>query len=207
MNTLLLPGSEAESLSLAVAILRSGGLVAFPTDTVYGLGGTAFVQQAVEAIFTAKNRPEEKAVPVLIADVEDLEKVADQVAPAARSLAQEFWPGPLTLILHRHVLLPDIISKDGTVGVRIPDHPLARTLLRLAGPLAVSSANISGQENPVTAQQVFQQLSGRIDLILDGGQAPGGMPSTVVECLGSSLKVIRQGPIPERKLKEFLDRE
>ena len=199
MKTLLLPATS-ENYPRAVEVLRAGGLVAFPTDTVYGVGALAFDAEAVESIYVAKDRPVEKAIPVLIADQADLEKVAASVPPMAARLAEAFWPGPLTLVVPKHPDLPPAVSATETVGVRIPDHEAARALLRLAGPMAVTSANISGGVSPSTAAEVMEQLGGRIPLILDGGQTPGGKPSTVVDCTGEEPRLIRQGPLSERDI-------
>jgi L-threonylcarbamoyladenylate synthase len=192
MKTEIIPASETGQ---AFEILKNGGLVAFPTDTVYGLGALAFDNEAIESIYKAKNRPIEKAIPVLIADVNDLEMVADEVPDMARILAARFWPGPLTCIVPKKQTLPRAVSATATVAVRIPDHREARALLRAAGPMAVTSANISGHQSPVTAQQVYEQLSGRIPLILNGGVTPGGVPSTLVDCTGMQPNIMREGPI------------
>jgi L-threonylcarbamoyladenylate synthase len=203
VNTQVLPASSSSVLPLAYEILKGGGLVAFPTDTVYGLGALAFDGLAVESLYVAKDRPAEKAIPVLIADLEDLAKVSPEAPQIALELAARFWPGPLTLVVPKHPDLPESVSATSTVGVRLPDHPVARALLRLAGPLAVTSANLSGQPSPTTAQEVLAQLDGRIPLILDGGRTPGGVPSTVVDCTGTDLQILREGPISKDEILEF----
>ena len=195
MQTEVISAEHKEALQIALVILHKGGLVAFPTDTVYGLGALAFNGAAVESIYLAKDRPTEKAIPVLIGDVTDLEKVSDDIPDDARALASRFWPGPLTVIVPKRPTLPEAVSATSTVGVRVPDHSVARELLRAAGPMAVTSANISGQPSPATAQEVFEQLDGRIELIIDGGRTPSGIPSTLVDCTGSEIKVLREGPI------------
>jgi L-threonylcarbamoyladenylate synthase len=192
MNTDILRPAEIQK---AVEILRAGGLVAFPTDTVYGLGALAFDGKAVESIYTAKDRPRERGIPILFADLADLELVSAGVPEMARRFAARFWPGPLTCVVPKAPSLPASVSATDTVAVRIPDHPLARALLRAAGPLAVTSANLSGRTSPSTAAEVLEQLAGRIPLILDGGTAPGGIPSTLVDCCGSSPVLLREGPI------------
>ena len=113
----------------------------------------------------------------------------------AKKLAERFWPGPLTVVLPKHIGLPDSVSATNTVGVRVPDHSVARSVLRASGPMAVTSANLSGQPSPSTAEEVFAQLNGRISLIIDGGKTPGGVPSTVVDCTGLQPIIVRQGPI------------
>jgi L-threonylcarbamoyladenylate synthase len=160
----------------------------------------AFNAAAVHRIYAAKGRPVEKAIPVLIADPADLEKVTPAVPPMAGRLASHFWPGPLTLVVAKHPDLPKAVSDLPTVAVRIPDHPLARALLRSAGPLAVTSANLSGQPSPSTAQQVFAQLAGRIALIIDGGTTPGGVPSTIVDCSEAEPRVLREGPFSKQEI-------
>ena len=190
-----MPRDSLHSIHRALEILQAGGLVAFPTDTVYGVGALAFDGKAVESIYKAKDRPIEKAIPVLVGDAEDINKVASEVPLMAKKLAIRFWPGPLTIVVPKNLSLPDSVSATNTVGVRVPDHIVARSVLRAAGPMAVTSANISGQPSPSTAQEVFAQLNGRIALILDGGKTPGGVPSTLVDCSGSQPVIVREGPI------------
>jgi L-threonylcarbamoyladenylate synthase len=195
METLLLPASDPRTFQAAAEILARGGLVAFPTDTVYGLGTLVFDGPAVERIYAAKQRPVEKAIPVLIGTPDDLPRIVPSVPVVAERLASRFWPGPLTLVLPKRPEIPVSVSAGETIGVRIPDHPVARRLLSQAGPMAVTSANLSGQASPCTADEVLQQLNGRIDLVIDGGRTPGGVPSTVVDCLGTELKILRAGPL------------
>ncbi len=201
MKTEIIPASEIQT---ALEILRSGGIVAFPTDTVYGLGAPAFNNDAIESIYTAKQRPIEKAIPILIGDLDDLDKVADDIPNMALRFASRFWPGPLTCIVPKKQTLPLAVSATSTVAVRIPDHPDARALLRAAGPMAVTSANISGQPSPTTADEVYEQLNGRIPLILDGGKTPGGVPSTLVDCTGEMPIILREGPITLDELMAVL---
>ena len=195
MNTLIISADSPDAIRRALDVLNKGGLVAFPTDTVYGVGALVSDGRAVESIYVAKDRPIEKAIPVLIADAEDMEKVAMDIPEIARRIAARFWPGPLTCLIPKQPTLPQAVSATSTVGVRVPDHEVARALLRAAGPMAVTSANISGQPSPSTAQEVFAQLSGRIELIIDGGQTPGGIPSTVVDCTNNEIRILREGPL------------
>jgi L-threonylcarbamoyladenylate synthase len=194
-------------MARAVDILQHGGLVALPTDTVYGLGSLAFSQSAAERIYAAKGRPAEKAIPVLLGVVEDMVRVALEVPEIAARLAARFWPGPLTLVVPRHPDVPEAVSALPTVGVRIPDHAVARALLRLAGPMAVTSANRSGAASPSSAEEVRSQLGGQVDLIIDDGRTPGGVPSTVVDCLGPEAKILREGPILRDDLLAVLGRK
>ncbi len=146
----------------------------------------------------------EKAIPVLIGSTQDVHHVARSFPEMARKLGQAFWPGAITLVVPKIVTLPEAISATDTVGVRVPDHTVARSLLNAAGPMAVTSANLSGRPSPTTAQEVFSQLSGRIDLILDGGQTPGGISSTVLDCTGSKPILLREGPISLEAIQAVL---
>ncbi|MCK4726976.1 MAG: threonylcarbamoyl-AMP synthase [Anaerolineales bacterium] len=204
MGTIILPAEHPSAISQALKTLRAGDLVAFPTDTVYGLGALICIPESIARLYTTKGRSKQKAIPVLIGDVDDLSQIAIRVPPNARLLAKRFWPGPLTLVVPRHPSLPDILSPTATIGVRMPDHPIALGLLRRSGPLAVSSANISGQPSTATAEEVFEQLGGRISLIIDGGHTPGGSPSTVARCTQTELVILRPGPITEHDLKSVL---
>ena len=201
MKTEIIPASETQT---ALKILKSGGIVAFPTDTVYGLGSLAFNNTAIESIYVAKGRPIEKAIPILIGDLGDLEKVAEDIPDMALRFAARFWPGPLTCVVPKKPILPPAVSATQTVAVRIPDHSDARALLRTAGPMAVTSANISGGASPSTAQEVYDQLNGHIPLILDGGKTPGGLPSTLVDCTGDKPVILREGPISLAELMAVL---
>ena len=200
MRTAILLASSPQAIPIALDVLQAGGLVAFPTDTVYGVGALAFDGRAVESIYAAKDRPMEKAIPVLLGDQADLQKVGTDIPEIARRLAARFWPGPLTVLVPKRADLPEAVSATSTVGVRVPDHRTARELLRAAGPMAVTSANISGAPSPVTAQEVYEQLAGRLALILDGGRTPGGVPSTLVDCTAAELRILREGPISIEQL-------
>ena len=204
METEIRSSASLDVITGAHKILRGGGLVAFPTDTVYGVGALAFDGKAVESIYTAKDRPIEKAIPILIGDMDDLDQIAMDIPKFAGILASRFWPGPLTILVPKKPDLPQSVSATSTVGVRVPDHEIARALLRAAGPMAVTSANLSGRASPTTAEEVFAQLGGRIELIIDGGKTPGGMPSTLVDCTGDEIRVLREGPITEEELRSAL---
>ena len=205
MQTLILPITDSNSLAHALDVLSGGGLVAFPTDTVYGLGAMTFDANSVSKIYMAKGRGQEKAIPILISDLEQIQRVSSEVSDYAIKLGRKFWPGPLTIVVPRHPTIPDVVSPLKTVGVRIPNLNVARELLRLTGPLAVTSANLSGQTSPSTAKGVFAQLNGRIPLILDGGVTPGGIPSTVVDCSGEEPVVLREGPISQEDIQAAIE--
>jgi len=187
--------SDPEALRTALDILCHGGLVAFPTDTVYGVGAMAFDAAAVERIYAAKGRDAAKALPILLADQAGLSDVADEIGPDARRLAETFWPGPLTIIVRKRDVVPEAVSGGATIGVRVPAHPVALELLNACGPLATTSANLSGAPDSMTADEVAAALGDRIELILDGGRALGGMPSTVVDCTVSPPSLLREGPV------------
>lgn len=204
MRTEILPGAQADVIAHALNVLWSGGLVAFPTDTVYGLGALAFDGTAVESIYTAKDRPVEKAIPILLAQSSQMDKVGKDIPQSARKLAAHFWPGPLTILIPKHAHLPRAVSATATVGVRVPDHTVAQAILRAAGPMAVTSANISGAKPPSSAQEVYEQMRGRIALIIDGGTTPGGVPSTLVDCTSPKIQVLREGPISLQQMLSVL---
>ncbi len=204
MQTDILSAQAAQALPQSVAVLQRGGLVAFPTDTVYGVGALAFEAAAVQRLYEVKGRSAEKAIAVLVAREADLARVAAVLTPSARALALRFWPGPLTLVVPKHPDLPEAVSALPTVGVRQPHHAVAQALLALAGPLAVTSANLSGQPSATTAQAVLAQLEGRIDLLLDGGPTPGGVASTVIDCTAEPPLILRPGPIGAAEIKAAL---
>ena len=194
----------------AVKILREGGVVAFPTDTVYGLGADAFNSAAVERIYEIKNRPKHQQFPLLVTDIEQLTGLAEPIPEIARFLARWFWPGGLTLVLAKTNSVPAYLASGPTIAVRIPNHPVCLALIQqLGNPIVGTSANISGQSAALTAEEVGQQLGGRIDLIINGGQCPGGKESTVVDVTHESPIVLRQGIIPSHEIdkayKEYLE--
>lgn len=195
-------------LARAAAVLRGGGLVAFPTETVYGLGALALDEQAVARIFAAKGRPADNPVIVHVADVGAARGLAAVWPAAADTLAQAFWPGPLTLVVERSPLVPAIVTAGGaTVALRCPAHPVALALLRAVGaPIAAPSANRSTQLSPTTAAHVLKQLAGRVPLVLDGGPADGGLESTVVDVSVEPPRLLRPGLIGVPALELALGR-
>jgi L-threonylcarbamoyladenylate synthase len=200
MNTTIIPTTAQTAVADALSVLLGGGLIAFPTDTVYGLAALITDPTGIDRLYQAKERSTNKAIAVLIGDLAQIDQVAAQFPPRARRLAERFWPGALTLVVPRHEDLPANLSPTATIGVRMPDHAFARELLRQAGPLATTSANLSGGPNPRDAQEVMAQLEGRIELVVDGGAAPGGVPSTVVDCTGPELVILREGAISSESI-------
>jgi L-threonylcarbamoyladenylate synthase len=204
MKTEVISAQDPQAVRYAADVLRHDGLVAFPTDTVYGVGALVFHEAAVQRLYRVKGRSTDKAIAVLVAHHADLPNIAGALTASAHQVAQKFWPGPLTLVVARHPRLPKAVSALPTVGVRQPDHPVVAQLLALTGPLAVTSANRSGEPNTLTAQEVLAQLEGRIDLILDGGRVNGGVPSTVVDVTGSEPVILRAGPVSAEDIEKAL---
>ncbi|MDA8189267.1 MAG: L-threonylcarbamoyladenylate synthase [Dehalococcoidales bacterium] len=209
MKTRVLSADDPASIEIAAGVLGDGGLVAFPTDTVYGLGAHAFMPQAVQRIFEVKGRAAEKAIPILLADPGDLPLVAESVSPAAQKLVERFWPGGLTIVLPKSPDVPNVVTSGGsTIAVRVPNHPAALALIRRAGaPLAVTSANRSGRASPKTAEEVRADLEGLIEVILDGGRVPGGRESTVLDLTRPQPTVLRRGAIGVAELEQCLAQE
>ena len=198
---LILPADDPAAIARAADALRAGAVVALPTDTVYGVAAHGFLNDAVEKIYVIKERPNEKAIPLLLASADDVLQVAREVSPAARRLMERFWPGALTLVLKKQPRLPPAVSATDTVAVRVPDHPVVRHLVRALGaPLAATSANKSGQPELLDAKDIADVLGAWLDLILDGGRCTGGVPSTVVDVSGEPLRVLRVGAISPEAL-------
>lgn len=197
---------DSAALQTAAELIRAGKLVAFPTETVYGLGANALDAEAVRAIFRAKGRPASDPLIVHIADFGQLSQVASEIPPLANELARHFWPGPLTFVLQKSRLVPSEVTAGGEkVAVRWPSHPIAQELIRLSGvPIAAPSANLFGHTSPTTAQHVYADLHGRIDLILDGGPAWIGLESTVLDLTTSPPLILRPGGIPLETLRPFV---
>jgi L-threonylcarbamoyladenylate synthase len=201
----LLP-DDASGRAEAVAALRAGGIVAMPTDTVYGVAVALDAPDGLQRLFAAKDRPLDRAIVLLVADLEQAASVG-VFSSAARALAERFWPGGLTLVLAQAPaagLPAELTGGAATIGVRVPDHDCPRELARALGPLPVTSANLSGRPAAADASGVLAQLGPRIDLVLDGGTARGGVASTVVDCSGEAPKVLRQGAIPTTEIAEVL---
>jgi L-threonylcarbamoyladenylate synthase len=199
-----LSASIQEQVEKGIAILKNGGVIAFPTDTVYGLGASSDIDAAVERVYRIKGRPRHMALPLLLANVSQLDKVAVSIPASARLLADKFWPGPLTLVLPKSDAVSDIISGDGaTVAVRVPAHPIPTALARgLGTPIVGTSANLSGQPSALTAEEARNQLGDKVDLIIEG-DCPGGRESTVVDLTGESPVILRQGALSREELRQL----
>ncbi len=197
---------EKKILERAAKIIKRGDLVAFPTETVYGLGANALDKKAVRKIFEVKKRPMDNPIIVHIADFEDLFKLAKKIPKEAKILANKFWPGPLTLVLFKRKIVPDTVTAGSkTVAIRMPENKIALELIKTAGlPIAAPSANLAGRPSPTTAKDVFEDLGDKIDLILDGGKTKIGVESTVIDLTKKPFQILRPGGISFEKLKKVL---
>ena len=196
--------ATAENIRVASQVVRDGGLVVYPTDTVYGLGCDPFNVNGVKRVFRVK-RDREKPLPILSCSVADLEKIA-HLSDVARKIVAKLWPGPLTIIVPKKPALPDVVTCGlDSVGVRVPEHDVAVQLIRLSGGLLVgTSANKTGQKPACTASEALEQLGEKVDVILDGGPAPLGEPSTVVDLTTEKPKILREGPIGFKDILDLL---
>jgi len=209
MRIIAAPPTADLSLTEAVDCLRRGGLVAYPTDTLYGLGAAAGDDGAVRRLFQAKRRPLDNPLPILVGSLKAAESVAQMGPSLALRLASHFWPGGLTLVLPRELGFHSLALAGGdTVAVRVPNHRVPLALIRELGqPLTGTSANVSGGSAPLTAAAVAEQLGERVDVIIDGGRCPGGMESTVLDLTGESPRVLREGAISRAELESVIGSE
>lgn len=187
-------------------MLQDGGVVAVPTDTLYGLAADALNAEAIERVFAIKERPEGLALPVLLSDPAQLGDVAEDVPDQVRVVAERFWPGAMTLIVKRNGSLPPrLTAGNPTVAVRVPDHPVPRELARRLGrPLTGTSANISGADDPRTLAELRRQVGERVDFLVTAGPAPAGTASTIVDLSGDAPRLIREGAIPFQQIEALL---
>lgn len=197
---------DPETLAYAGDILRAGGLVAYPTETVYGLAASAFVPDSIARVFDAKGRPFGQPLPVQIASPEEVETLARSVPDAGKALIADFFPGPLTLIFWRQPTVSLVVTGGGnTVGLRMPDHPVALGVLRAFGaPVVCPSANLTGRRASMSAADILEDLDGRIDLVLDGGPTVGRTPSTVLDLTTEPARLVREGKISRAALEAYL---
>ena len=200
------PASDPESIRFAAEIIRGGGLVAFPTETVYGLGANALNPDAVARIFEVKQRPSFDPLIVHIATRASLDRLVETISLGDHRLMDVFWPGPLTLVLPKREIVPDIVTAGlSTVAIRMPAHPVAQALIREAGvPIAAPSANLFGYVSPTCAQHVLDGLGDHVDLILDGGPCQIGVESTIVSMVGTWTELLRPGSVTLAELREVI---
>jgi L-threonylcarbamoyladenylate synthase len=206
VQTKRLPALSPEGIEQAIAALNQGEVIAFPTDTVYGVGAHAFQAQAVARLYAIKERPSNVPIPLLLPDVSALDSVCIHVPPLAWRIAERFWPGGLSLVLYRAPVVPGVVTAGrDTLAVRVPQHALVRDMCRrLGAPLAATSANLHGQPAPASADDVMRGLEGRIPLMLDGGLCPGGIASTLLDMTVSPPVLLRSGPITVEQLAAFV---
>ncbi len=199
----MLDKSIHQQIELGVSILKQGGLVAFPTDTVYGLGANANLSQAVARVYQVKQRPQNMALPLLLANKSQISEVAKFVPPIAWLLADKFLPGALTIVLYKSNSVPDTITAGGvTIAVRIPAHPVPIALVQgLGTPIVGTSANLSGKPSALTADEVCSQFGDKVDLVIDGGRCPGGRESTIIDVTGEVPVILREGAISGEELR------
>jgi len=200
---------EKEKIERAGSVIRNGGLVAFPTDTVYGLGANAFNEEAVLRVYKVKKRELNKPLSILVSKENELHELVKEIPECAKALIKKFWPGALTLILPASDKLSSSLTAGSeTIGVRIPDNKTAIALIEESGlPITSPSANISGHANPRNAEDVLKELGGSIDMVIDGGNSNSGLPSTVAGLTGGKLNVLREGKISKAALEEILSRK
>ncbi len=205
-KTILITNAVESDFELIAKILKEDGLVVFPTETVYGLGANAFSEKAVRKIFEVKGRPPDNPLIVHIDSTDMLEKLATDIPEIAYDLFEKFSPGPLTIILKKNFMVPDLVTaRLDTVAIRIPAHPLALKLIKSSGlPIAAPSANISGRPSPTNFEMAVSEMNGLVDAIIDGGQSNIGLESTVIKIEYNEVKILRPGAITEEDLKNFL---
>lgn len=192
-----------QQIKRGISILKEGGLVAFPTDTVYGLGVCVSLPQAVERVYQVKERPRHMPLPLLVAHASQIFEVTEWVPPIAWLFIRNFFPGALTLVLRKSSSVPDIVTSGGTtIAIRIPAHPIPIALIEgLGTPIIGTSANLSGHPSPLTAEEVYSQLGDKIELIIDGGKCPGGKESTIIDVSGERPLLIREGAIAKEEIE------
>jgi L-threonylcarbamoyladenylate synthase len=207
MEQTQLPDRVRKQIEEGIEIIRKGGVIAFPTDTVYGLGAGIYHGPAIERIFDIKQRPPEMALPILLGDVAQVHEVAQYLPAYAWRLIERFLPGGLTLVVYRTRAVKDAITRGGdTVAIRIPDHPVPIALIKGSGtPIVGTSANISGQPAVLTAEEVRNELGDKVDLIMEGAPVPTGKESTVVDVTGEVAVILRVGAIPKAEIAQVTE--
>lgn len=199
-------GIEYDKLKEVASLINDGGIVIFPTETVYGIGGDAFNEKSVEKIYELKNRPKEKAISLLVGDLSMIDDLAVNVSETERKIIENFFPGPLTIILKKSKKVPDIVTAGfDTVGVRMPENEIALKLIREVGkPLATPSANISGKPSGTEYSEIIKDFDGKIDCFIDGGKTKIGFASTIVKVENGEIKILREGKITKEDIEKVL---
>ncbi len=194
--------SFEEAIEQSITVLNNGGLIVFPTDTVYGLAARFDRIDAIQRIYQVKERDQTKALAVLIANSDQIKLISPGLSENAMKLARFYWPGAMTLILEKRADLHAPLSNDNSIGVRIPDDTFVRSLSECVGPLATTSANLSGLPSTTKIDDVLNQIGDFVGLIIDGGECAGGIPSTVVDCRGEDIKILREGAIQKEDINK-----
>jgi len=198
----VLDATDPQALIMAQRVAANGGVIVFPTDTLYGMACDPRNPEALARVYDIKGRSVQKALPVLVGGLDQLVEIVSEVPEKARRLLETFWPGPLTIVLPKQPGLPAELTPYPGVAVRMPNHPFALALLQAFGPLAVTSANLSDHANPGTAEEVLAQLGNSVDLVIDGGRLEIGRGSTILDCGSETLVLLREGPISFETLME-----
>lgn len=199
---------DKELLRLPAEALAEGRTVAFPTETVYGIGANALDESAIKKIFRAKGRPSDNPLIVHVTSIEAVKELVEEISPVAQKLMDVFWPGPLTIIFKKSIVVPESVTAGlKTVAIRMPSHPVARDLIEQSGvPVAAPSANLSGKPSPTSGAHVIEDLNGRVDYIVVGEQTDVGLESTVVDATGDAVMILRPGGITREALEEVVER-
>jgi L-threonylcarbamoyladenylate synthase len=205
MQTVVINQTHKHAIIKAHSILTAGGVIAIPTDTVYGIACMINNPSGIKRLYSIKERDLLKAIPVLIGSIAQAQMITQDFSDSAKILAHHLWPGALTLVVNKHQNLPAILSTYPTVGVRMPDHNWLRKLMDVSGPLAVTSANISGKPSLASADQVLESLGGKIDLLIEGGTCKEGIPSTVVDCTMTPVNILRSGNITKESIQYLIE--
>jgi L-threonylcarbamoyladenylate synthase len=205
MQTNVIRQSNKQAISKTNSILQAGGVIAIPTDTVYGIACLVNNPSSIQRLYSIKERDLLKAIPVLIGSIAQAKMITQDFSESAKILAHHFWPGALTLVVNKHQNLPSILSTYPTVGVRMPDHNWLRELMEVSGPLAATSANISGEPSLASADEVLDSIGSKIDLLIDGGTCKEGIASTVVDCTVSPVHILRNGSITKESIQNIIE--
>lgn len=198
---------ELEKIKIIAGILQREGIIAYPTDTFYGLGVNCFSENAIQRIYQLKGRMPSKPLSIVISNIEMMREIVLDIPPIFWQIADEFWPGPLTIVLKTSAKFPaDLLGAGASIGIRLPDLPWLRKLVRETGiPITATSANISGEREVARIEEVREIFYGKIDLIVDGGNTRGKLPSTVIDLTSEEPKILREGAVPRRQLRKYIE--
>lgn len=198
---------DYQKLRYSAEIIKNGGIVVFPTETVYGIGTNGLDKEAVERLYKIKERPLNKPISLLVSDYEMIEKVAKDISEIEYKIMKKFFPGPLTIILNKKDIVPDIVTSGGsTVGIRMPEEEITRKLIEYAGvPIAAPSANISGKPSGIDLQEIIKEFGDKVDYYIDGGKSKIGIGSTIVKVENNTIKILREGSISKKEIEDLIN--